>query len=473
VIVSWQAAFGRDAAPNIRWRGPVTRGALLLMETLWAYALVAFWVALLSGGGKPTPLGVAAIVFGSFLISRGLQQSNLELGLIRVWGALISFLAFYAIVRVDFYGDWRFWDFGWADQLFYHVTATVRENQAAVFGLPLLWLLWLRGVLRSQQSIAFDSVVGSFAVGVLIIGFVQVLEGAVHAPPPVRQVAMPYVAIGLLAIGLAHAARAEDRFGRSFAPTWFGAVAGAVVLIGGLAALFAIVDFGPLTDAVHSISYEIGWVFGKTLYVVLWPFVKGAEFLVEGWRWFFENIFGGERNPNQGQDVAVPPPEEAAGRRPGALDPWLDLLLRIIVLGGLAALALVGTALLFDRFLRRARPGEVKESTYQEGRLGADLGDLLGSVLGRLRPHARASRDQLDPARRLYFEMLAEGAQRGVERQPPETPLELAPRLSETFAAETPARITSVFDEVRYGGAPPPEDEVRRLRQEWERLKGG
>jgi len=26
---------------------------------------------------------------------------------------------------------------------------------------------------------------------------------------------------------------------------------------------------------------------------------------------------------------------------------------------------------------------------------------------------------------------------------------------------------------VRYGGAPPPEDEVRRLRREWERLKGG
>jgi len=59
-----------------------------------------------------------------------------------------------------------------------------------------------------------------------------------------------------------------------------------------------------------------------------------------------------------------------------------------------------------------------------------------------------------------------------VERQAAETPLELAPRLDMAFAAETPARITSVFDEVRYGGATPPEDEVRRLREEWEGLAG-
>ena len=61
MIVSWQAAFGRDAAPNIRWRGPVTRGALLLMETLWAYALVAFWVALLAGTTK-------AVISSLFLV---------------------------------------------------------------------------------------------------------------------------------------------------------------------------------------------------------------------------------------------------------------------------------------------------------------------------------------------------------------------------------------------------------------------
>ena len=470
-------ALSREAAAqrflNIRWRGPLTRTALLLMESLWAYAFVAFFVALTGAGGKPTPLGMAAVVFLSFGISRALQQSSLGLGLLRVWGALLSFLLFYAIARVDFYGDWRFWDFAWADQLFYHVTATVRENETALVGVPLLWLFWVRGVLRGQQYIDFESVIGSFAFGLLVILFVEVFAGSVGAPRPVSQAAMPYVAVGLLAIGLAHAARAEDEFGRSFAPSWMGAISGAVTLIGGLALLFAIVDFGPLSDVMRSFADEVGWVVGKAFYYLMWPVVTAMEQMLLGVKWFLENVFGGERNP-QNQDFGPngPPQDEPERQTAGRLTPWLDLLLRIIVFGGLIGALLVGTALLFDRLMRRERPGEVKESTYQEGRLQADLGDLLDSMLGRLRPRARRRAAALDAARRLYFEMLAAGEERGVERQAAETPLELAPRLGEAFATETPAAITRLFDDVRYGEALPAPEDVRRLREEWEGLAG-
>ena len=113
----------------------------------------------------------------------------------------------------------------------------------------------------------------------------------------------------------------------------------------------------------------------------------------------------------------------------------------------------------------------MKESTYQEGRLAADLGNLVGAMLGRLRPSLRFGGGETDPVRRLYFEMLAAAARRGVERRPPETPLEVSPRLERAFAAPAPMEITDLFDEVRYGGRRPDPERVARLREEWEQLE--
>jgi hypothetical protein len=128
--------------------------------------------------------------------------------------------------------------------------------------------------------------------------------------------------------------------------------------------------------------------------------------------------------------------------------------------------------MLFTRYSRRAPAGELKESVYAEGRLAADLGDLLGSMLGRLRPRGGGGSRLTEPVRRLYFEMLAAGEARGVERRPVDTPLDLSPRLERSFTSGTPGEITGLFDEVRYGGHAPPDAEVRRLREEWDRLQG-
>ena len=120
-------------------------------------------------------LAAALVVSLSFLISRFLQHMDLELPLLRAWGGFLSLLLFYAIVRVDFFGDWRFWDFTWADDLVNHTAAVFRERLHLLIGVPLLWLFWLRGILRGQQYIGFDSVVGSFAIGVVIIAPVVLL----------------------------------------------------------------------------------------------------------------------------------------------------------------------------------------------------------------------------------------------------------------------------------------------------------
>ena len=155
-------------------RQTLVRASLVLMETMWVYALVAFLVALTVGGGKPSFLGVLFIVGGSFAISRFLQGTDLSLGILRIWGAALSILVFYAMVRIDFFGDWRLWDFSWADAFFNHSEATIRGDSAPFIAVPLLLIVWVRGVLRGQESVMFEDVLGSFAIGVVVVAVVEV-----------------------------------------------------------------------------------------------------------------------------------------------------------------------------------------------------------------------------------------------------------------------------------------------------------
>jgi hypothetical protein len=450
------------------WRRPLTRGALLLMESLWVYAIVAFLVALVAkDGDRPTLIGTLIVVTVSFSISRFLQASSLPLGLLRFYGVFMSLLIFYAIARVDFFGDWRFWDFSFADDVFFNTEATLRDKAQAVIGIPVLWFFWLRGVTRGQEYMGFEAVLTSFAAGIVVIAVVEVFAGAVDMPAVITYLPVPYIAIGLLTVGLTHAARAEDEFGRSYAPTWLIAVGGAVLVLGAFALIFIVLDYSAAFDLLSEGAKGVGWVVAKIFFYVTFPVLWLTEQFFLGLKWLIDNFYGGTRQEPQQQEE--PEPREEEQEESKGLPAWAELLVRIIIGGSLAGFIIIGLAMTFNRFRKRHLPGEIKESTYQEGRLAADLGDLLGSFFGRLRPNFR-SRADIDAARRLYFDLLAAGEARDIHRRPPETPLELAPRLDRTFAAETPGRITRLFDDVRYGGLPPPAGDVQRLREELEGL---
>src|SRR5437762_7791942 len=158
------------------WRTPVVRGALLLMEAMWTYAFIAFFVAVVSPGGKPSFPAVCAIVFGSYAVSRFLQDSSLSLRAVRIWGTALSFLLFYAIVRIDFFASWHLWGLGWANELLNHTERAFNARIDADFGIPLLWLAWMRGILRGQEHLGWDDILSNFGVGVIIVAFVEVFQ---------------------------------------------------------------------------------------------------------------------------------------------------------------------------------------------------------------------------------------------------------------------------------------------------------
>ncbi|HWO73272.1 MAG TPA: hypothetical protein VNN21_06910, partial [Dehalococcoidia bacterium] len=390
-----------------RYDRTLVYGSLIVMEAMWAYALVAFFVALTVGGGKPTYFGVLAVVGASFAISRLLQGFEFSLGVLRAWGVLLSVLVFYAVVRIDFYGDWRLWDFTWADELFNHTEATLRDDATVVIGAPLLFGFWVRGVLRGQEYRTFEDVAGSFALGVVVVGLVALFGTFVdELPRAVELISIPYVAVGLAAIGLAHASRARDGGQQPFVPVWLASVGGAIAGLAIVALLFALVDFSTAQAGIEAAARGAGFVLAGVVYVIVWPMLKLVELGFEVMKWLIELYGGRDPNPDQApqQPLEPPPrPEDDGGGLPG----WVGVALRAVVAGGLTGAVLLAVAVLFARVRRTPRPGEVKESTYQEGRLAADLGSLVGAMLGRLRPSFRIGSGDADPARRLYFDMLA------------------------------------------------------------------
>jgi hypothetical protein len=438
------------------------------METLWVYALCAFLVAAFTDGGNPSLLATGIIVFGSFAISRLLQLSDLPLGIVRLWGLLLSFLIFYAVIRVDFYDDWRFWDFSWADDLFYRTAASVRSHIDASIGVPLLWLFWMRGVLRGQQRTGFDDVVSSFAIGIVVIAAVELLASTVDdAPATLDIVPVPYVAFGLLAIALAHASRSADEFSKTFAPSWIVAVGSAILGLGAIALFLVLLDYGLAADGIAAGARGVGWAVSTIFFYVSWPFFWVLEQMFIGLSSLLEGLLGGNPPDPVPLEEEVREQEEEEPSEP--LPAWFQLLRRVLVTGLIVTLLLAVTAFMFRRYVRRENPQDVRESVYTEGRLSADLRDLLGSLLGRLRPSIHL-REGLDPARRLYFDVLHAASERGIERRAGETPLELSPRLVAAFRAETPREVTHLFVDVRYGSRAATSDQVERLRKEWEGL---
>lgn len=471
------------------WRSPSIRFCTLLMESMWTYAVVAFSVAAITYGGDPSFIGVCFVVFASYGISRFLQDSDFSLGVIRVWGTILSFLIFYGIIRVDFFGNWRFWDFSWANDLFYHTEDTMRDQVAAVFGVPMLMGFWARGVLRGQESNTFDDVVASFGIGVLIVAFVEVFQGRLNdSPALVGQIAVPFVAFGLFAIGLAHSAQAETDRGRPFERTLLTAVGFSILALAAVAAVVALFDVATGWQAARDGTGTLLDVAGDVGKIVAWPLLQLLNGIFAVIIWLRDLILGTPPPPqvqpqpmDEGADciralmddrgLSLEQATRQCNPQPGSLPEWVQVLVRIIIATPFVGLAILAVALLFNRFRKRGRPGELKESAYVSGRLASDLTDLWHGLLNRLRPNIHFGREHLDPVRRLYFDLLDDGERRGVERKPHQTPNELVPALDGAFHAATPGHITAAFDEARYGERLPPEADVRRLREEWERLR--
>ena len=454
----------------------MTVGALrtplaLLVELLWAYAAVALFVELFGQDDGPAPSFalVALVVAGAFMLARLLQASDFEEETIRAIGVGVVVAAFLLALRIEYATDAWPWEFGWLNGLLSDPGGAASANANAVAGVVALIPLWLRGIVRGQESdIEFDDLLSSASAGLLVVLVAAIAQPDTREPSSWGAYAFAYGVVALVTLAVFRSPEPEAPLWR-FVARWSWGLAA----VGGLAfatALFAAAldpeTFGflePVSEPLRTLGGWIGdYIFAPIFWVISLPFVALRE--------LFEMTFD-EREPQE-----RPPPTEEPETDEGDEDTpvWVRALWALLLGAGLllfTSIVLVALWTAFKRFAKRQQQtANVRyDSIEPESSLRDDLSGMLGALARRFRRDPRTANSIA--VRRLYAEMLADAAAAGIERAPSLSPAAFAPALERHYTSRVPAEISEAFVESRYAEREIDSDRVRALSDRWRQLR--
>jgi hypothetical protein len=429
-------------------------GASALLESLWLYAWISFFLAV---GEKTSayryPLGwIVALVIVPTLVGRWLDRSYWGPRWLRQHGMTAIVIGLFVAFMVP-----------------YHAAGAAWLAAAALLA---------RGVWLALGEISSDSAACWFLAG--FASFLALLGLGVIAHPatwePDRGQLGPLLAIFLFAglswLALVRRQEMEEsafrKPGNELSATWLLLLA---ALSGGMMAVVALISFGG-GSVLRALLELTGVVAG-----LVW---RAAIFVVVNWLgpallWILSHLpFGGD--------------EGSGGlfRRRALIDldprllAWLRVHLPIEVV-----LALVGSILivlvavwLACRFIARD-PGadeEERSSLWSWRLLVEQLRRLLRSLRHTFRPGSAAPRDAeisthtetRSTIRHLYAEVLrwCRDAQR--PRRPAETPLEFEPALGEALDLPLAQDLTGAYVSARYAETEVAEERVANLQRRWQ-----
>ncbi|MEE9284231.1 MAG: DUF4129 domain-containing protein [Dehalococcoidia bacterium] len=461
-------------------RGQLLEPLALATEAVWYFAVASVLVAWMVEGPGPSLWVLIAAAGGSFYLARLLGLLELSPRSMGATGAVASIVGLYAILRLEYLGDLRLWELSWLGEFASHPG---NAQGPLVMGSLLTVGLALRWALQGQSTITFDSVIRSFSAGFAAIVLAAVIDIGGDLDSAVGTAALPFFALGLIAIAAFHLERTAPEASAPINRPWALTLLTTVGLLMALALLATLVVLGVLLalgwlveglnpgPTLASVGQGLAWLWRgivDLLILALMPLALAFE-------WVFQGLLGllGVNYPELEPPEPAQPAEgfEEEQGEGGNLPAWLRVagwvaagtVLTVLV----GALALVIFARL--RPQRDERSGW-RESVWHEGSLKNDLRGLLGRLLSSRRQRSPPAPD-LPPdvmaVRRLYLSVLSRAADRGLERPPARTPLEFASPLAEHFGSQIPSEVSLAFARARYGLKPPPLDELRRLRNEW------
>jgi len=319
---------------------------VLLLDVLGAYALAAVVVQVLSGGegSGPSLAAVAAVVAGSFALARLLRETELDERTMRNAGAAVSALALFAVLHLEYAASTPPWDLGWLRTLVVHPDAYSRNDAHVFVGVIVLTLLWLRGIVRGQQTLDASAVLAGGTLGLAAVAVAAATLPAARGPDAFGAIALAYVAGLLGALALYHAPDA-DVPARAFAAQWSGGVA---ALLGGAVALTMV------AAAIDPGAFGFVAPAGKPLLFVLETLARYTLGpIIGGIAWLLAAILPTPHAPPPPRLPASPLTDREQQQDTPA---WLRITGYVLAGGLLAvlALALLGALwLLFRRYAKR------------------------------------------------------------------------------------------------------------------------
>jgi Domain of unknown function (DUF4129) len=357
---------------------------------------------------------------------------------------------------------------------------------AMLFVLVVAAWCWRWGILAGSEALTFETCLNNFVYGIVALVFGVMVTILAHANL-LREfvfLILLYFAIGLgmLALASVREAQAYDGTARGgmfgLSRYWLGTVATVVGIL--LVVGFVIGGvFDPTwTQQVMraaATAYEaLAQIILIVAVVVVFVFLAVVEFIAQLLQIKSLDL------PLPNFDVILrlvqfaPQPSDSGGDIP----PWLYVLARIGAAALIIGLLIALFAYAFRRFRRQRveRTGETHESVLTLGLLQEQLRKLFQRAeAGHAAPAPYVEIQGDEPRaqiRRIYQQLLALAAERGVKRMAGQTPTEFARALqvSLRLASEPLGIITGAYMQARYDAAAVTHQDAERVAQAWQEL---
>ena len=450
----------------------VSRKLTLDLTFLAMEALALFVVgAVLSGAGDysgPPYPGYLAAELGGFFLVRALFRFELPVRLLVTIGGVISILTLVTIGGLEF--DPSAFPPGWAG-VFRFLGDPGKTSDAAgasvVFGTILFVIAWSRGVLVAQRRLERGMALRSFSIGLFLLLIGLVFGNDSHTRGAINAASIPFVALGLMTLGLIHLREAGTSTANLNQGPWFaimGGTTGSLVLAGAALGVLPLGPAGYVYDHAIGPALDLALtIFAWIVIVIAFPIAWLISLILSSF------VHGLDLKPQPPQQVTPDQAQKLIKHQGGAAAIFVVLVKVIVIIAVIAIVAYVAYRL-FRRLHRPLEDEEERDSLRHEGSVLDDLAALWRSIRPRRPQILRGPPEPSLPptvleVRRLYLTLLERSALRGNERPAAATPGEFQPVLEQGFQSPVPGHLTGAFERARYGLVEPASSEVTELRE--------
>jgi hypothetical protein len=477
------------SSSGYRWlRDALIPGQSAFLVTLWVTAWANLVLASNAGtaGHRFPLLFLLALVAGPALAGRWLERRGQPpVAVRRVLLLAMCAGLFLAFVKTQTLAADPLLDWRWLrDAILPWSSAQAASRLGLVaFGWLVAGLLVVRGCWLALGEVRPESADRWFLGGLAAFLVLLVLiAGPGMTPAAFRQdrallgpLLGVYFLVGLGWVGLVRQQRMEERAFRrpsdQLSLSWlavFSAISAAMLAVGATVAA--------LNDALGGVEAMAVAIGGAT-----WRAIADSWAWLVGLIQFLLGRVPTSPPPAGRRPVPTPVPPPPHLRLPSWHFPSLPsfdvpvgfaVLVFLLILGGWVLLR-------YRRWESVAAEDEERTSVWSWRLLWHGLREFPRRLLHRFRrrqtrgpagPAGAAPADPPSPAslRGLYRAVLRWSAARGQGRAANQTPNEFEPDLAAATSMELARDLTASYVRARYGGAAPPEAEVRRLRERWD-----
>jgi hypothetical protein len=456
------------AAAEVCWVAPVF---LVLERITGRHPPLLLWLAMLT------------LLLGFFYVYRALARADLPPWFQQsLWvAALLLSIGF--VLRTHVYAGAGLQGADWLLQPFRSFADLSTLVPAELVAILVLIYLWARGAHLARRSLSAAAVGFSFRAGVVIlIWLVLVIELATEQD--VSGFVVSYFFFALIAVALSRIEEVSRTPGSPRAPFtgfWVGSAVTAVALVVLLGSLVAVFfsggGFRQLLQWLSPVWYAVGFViFG--IVVLLLMLVEFVIRLIPvdwvGLRDQLAEIMKAlsdlwQEQPSIEEPTTILPPPETL-KVGGTVSVVVGLIVLVVFLTWWRV-----------RRARREAVDESRESLLSARTLARHLQDMLqsgrdrlGELAGLVDRFGLGSRFlSAITIRRIYANLVRLATQTGHPRTQAQTPLEYLETLYEAFTgSEVEVRvITEAYINAHYGQVPDSQEELRRIRDCWERVR--